>query len=439
MAYFSRLMVRTILGALVLAPAAAHAQSSAPVSSGRPGYFRLQGGQFDGTEDRKAARQIPASAVPGSAAPSRPVLPTSRVLSDLAQAPATPPKGRVRIQGRTRAEPPVPLPAPPSLDVNIRNQMRKFVQSISKFTRRYNRNFGVVTQGGLELLIKRDPVVGTRISPARTYIRSIDGVIKDGLFFGKRVFGEPPPQEILARHLRLTDIAKDNGLRVLVVDYGTDPKTADESRRRNKEKGYVSITAPAPLADLNSLPSYPRRPYGENARSMLSLKDVSNFAYISDSAAFGRADEFALKMHGTNYDLLIVDVFHGREPLSKQAVATLKYKKLGARRLVFATVDIGAAASFRYYWKENWGEGSPIWIKAPVRDDPDSYHVEFWRPEWQRIIAGDTQSYVYGIIAQGFDGVVLTGVEEAYRFFEAGDEQEEEAPTAAAPAAAPGQ
>lgn len=423
MAYFSRLMVRTILGALVLAPAAAHGQSSAPASQDRQGYFRLQDGPWDGSEDKKAARQIPAMAV----RPAR---------SDLAQAPATPPRGRVRIQGRTVAEPPVPLPAPPGLDVKIRNQMRKFVQSISKFTRRYNRNFGVIAQGGLELLIKRDPVVGTRISPARAYIRSIDGVIKDGLFFGKRVFGEPPPEEILARHLRLTDIAKANGLRVLVVDYGTDPKTADESRRRNKEKGYVSITVPAPLADLNSLPSYPRRPYGENARSILSLKDVSNFAYISDSAAFGQADEFALKMHDTNYDLLIVDVFHGREPLGKQAVATLKYKKLGARRLVYATVDVGAAASFRYYWKANWGEGSPMWIKAPVRDDPDSYHVEFWRPEWQRIIAGDTQSYVYGIIAQGFDGVVLTGIEEAYRFFEGAEEQEEE-PTAAAPAATP--
>ncbi|MCH7832210.1 MAG: Hsp70 family protein [Proteobacteria bacterium] len=136
-------------------------------------------------------------------------------------------------------------------------------------------------------------------------------------------------------------------------------------------------------------------------------------------------------MHDTNYDLLIVDVFHGREPLGKQAVATLKYKKLGARRLVYASVDVGAAASFRYYWKANWGEGSPMWIKAPVRGDPDSYHVEFWRPEWQRIIAGDTQSYVYGIIAQGFDGVVLTGIEEAYRFFEGAEEQEEE-PTAAA-------
>ncbi|MCH7937145.1 MAG: hypothetical protein IH994_08665 [Proteobacteria bacterium] len=415
MAYFSRLMARTILGALVLAPAAALAQSPGPASQDGPGYFRLQGGQWDGSEDKKAARQIPAMAV----RPAR---------SDLAQAPAPPPRGQIRVQGRPLAEPPVPLPAPPGLDVDIRNQMRKLIQSISRFSRRYNRSFGVVTQGGLELLIKRDPVVDTRISPARAYIRSIDGVIKDGLFFGKRVFGEPPPEEILARNLRLTDIAKANGLRVLVVDYGTDPKTADESRRRNKEKGYVSFTAHAPLADLNSLPPYPRRPYGENSKSVISLKNVSNFAYISNSAAFGRADEFALKMHGTNYDLLIVDVFHGREPLSKQAVATLKYKKLGARRLVYATVDIGAAASYRFYWKESWGEGSPFWIKAPVRDDPDRYHVEFWRPEWQRIIAGDTQSYVYGIIAQGFDGVVLTGVEEAYRFFEGGGEQEEEAP-----------
>ena len=175
MAYFSRLMVRTILGALVLAPAAAYGQSSAPA-----------GVQFNGSEDKKAARQIPPRAVPSSAASSRPRRPVRRGRSNLAQAQVTPDPGRVRIQsqdrkgysrlqGRTVVKPPAPLPAPPSLNVGIRNQMRKFIQSISKFTRRYNQNFGVVTQGGLELLIKRDPVVGTRISPARAYIRSIDG------------------------------------------------------------------------------------------------------------------------------------------------------------------------------------------------------------------------------------------------------------------------
>ena len=63
--------------------------------------------------------------------------------------------------------------------------------------------------------------------------------------------------------------------------------------------------------------------------------------------------------------------------------------------------------------------------------------MEFWRPEWQRIIYGDTKSYVYGLITLGFDGVILEGIEESYRFFEGGGEQEEEEPAPPPPAQAP--
>lgn len=355
----------------------------------------------------------------------------------LAQTPASP-RGQVRIQGRDQAEPEAPLPAPVGLQVDLRQQMRTFVQSITTFARRYNRNFTVITHGAMELLIKRDVVDVTRISPARTYMRSIDGVMMDGLFFGNRVFGEPIADEIRARRLRLTDMAKNNGLSVFVMDYGTDPETVDESHRLNKVRGYNSITVHAPLAELGSLPPYPKRPFDENAKNILSLKNVSTFSYITNSAAIGRATEFVLKMHETNYDLMIVDVLNGREPLSRRAVETLKYKKIGARRQVYAIANIGTAASFRYYWKPTWREGSPGWIDAPVRDDPDRYYVQFWRPEWQRIITGDVNSYIYGLVALGFDGVVLEGMEEAYRFFETGgEEQEEETPEA--PAAAPAQ
>ena len=355
----------------------------------------------------------------------------------LAQTPE-PPRGQIRVQGRPLVEPEAPLPAPAGLQVDLRQQMRAFIQSITTFARRYNRNFTVITHGAMELLIKRDVVDETRISPARTYMRSIDGVMMDGLFFGDRVFGEPIADEIRARRLRLTDMAKNNGLSVFVMDYGTDPETVDESHRLNRERGYNSITVHAPLAELGSLPPYPRRPFGENAKNVLSLKNVSTFSYITNSAAIGRATEFVMKMHETNYDLMIVDVLNGREPLSRRAVETLKYKKIGARRQVYAIANIGTAASFQYYWKPTWREGSPGWIDAPVRDDPDRYYVQFWRPEWQRIITGDVNSYIYGLVALGFDGVVLEGMEEAYRFFETGgEEQEEETP--AAPAAAPAQ
>ena len=333
-------------------------------------------------------------------------------------------RGQVRVQGAPLLQE-AQVPTPGASQVDLRQQMRKFIQSISGFARRYRPGFTILTRGGLELLIKRDPANEERISPSRAYMRSLDGVLVNGLFFGHKVFGEPPDADVLAFKLKLTDIAKKNGLRVFVTDFGTDPKTIDDSLRKNQKRGFISTTVPAPLSELSSLPVYPRVPPGENSKSINSVSNVKNFAYLANSQAFGRVDEFALKMRENNFDLLVVDVYHGRKPLSRQAVETLKFKKIGARRLVFAKVDIGSAASYNYYWKPNWREGSPTWIDAPVRDDPDRYFVQYWRPEWQRIITGDTKSYIYGIIAQGFDGVILEGVEEAYRFFEGGGEEDE--------------
>ena len=152
---------------------------------------------------------------------------------------------------------------------------------------------------------------------------------------------------------------------------------------------------------------------------------MRNFLYLSDPAAFGRQDEFALEIHGTNFDLVIVDPFSGREPLSKSAVERLKYKKLGARRLVFARMDIGTAASYRFYWQSGWGEGSPGFIANPYPGDPDRYFVEYWNPGWQDVIFGNPQSFLYGLIAQGYDGVLLEGMRN-YLVFEGNVEIDQE-------------
>ncbi|MCG8509724.1 MAG: hypothetical protein MI741_10905, partial [Rhodospirillales bacterium] len=276
--------------------------------------------------------------------------------------------------------------------------------------------------------VKVDPTEPDIRLPARTYTRSISGVLQTGLFYGTPEFGKPTEEKRREVLLPLLDRAKKNGLGVFVMDYADAPKTVDAARRLAAKQGFVFFGAPAPLDDLSSLPGFPRRPYLENGDSVLSIKSVKNFVMLRDSSGFGRQEEFALHMHGTNYDLLVVDVFHGvDEPLNRRAVETLKYKKLGARRLVYAYVDIGAAASYDYFWKPNWREGSPYWISAPTPGDPDRYFVQYWAPEWRQIIAGDTNSYIYGLVAQGFDGVVLGGVRN-YRFFEGGLEALAEGP-----------
>lgn len=334
-------------------------------------------------------------------------------------APGTPP-GEVRIQG---TDPTTPAPAGPATaaPIDLRESMRKFVQSISTYARSRKRDFAVVVEGGLEMLAKIDEADETKSYPARTYMRSIDAVLVEALNFGDPQPGVATTPERRAPKLTAVQLAKRNGLKVFAIDYTTGPAQTDQSYKTNAALGLIPFAAPKPMAEIDALPTHPKRPFAENPNSAISLALVKNFVAIGDSSPFGRQDEFALKVHDTNFDVVIVDVFHGRQPLSKQAVETLKYKKLGAKRLVLARVDIGSAASYQYFWQPDWREKEPAFIGAPHPRNPDRHYVEFWREAWQQIIAGDPSSYIYGVIAQGFDGAVLAGL-DAVRYFETGGE-----------------
>ncbi|MBL6946039.1 MAG: endo alpha-1,4 polygalactosaminidase [Rhodospirillales bacterium] len=329
--------------------------------------------------------------------------------------------GQVRTQGRILTQEQGIGPARPAGGIlDYREEMRRFVQSISKFARQYRRDFSVLPINGLDLLVKIDPTDPEIQHPARTYMRSINGIVQEGLFYGVPEFGKPTDEKRVERLLPLAKMAMENGIKVLVMDYAKTPKTVDAGRRLAAKHGFTFFGAPAIGSELTTVPRFPRRPYGESGNSVLSLKSINNFLVIRDSSGFGRMEEFALKMHENNFDLVVVDVLHAvGEALSRRAVETLKFKKLGAKRLVFAYVDIGSAASYSYFWKDHWREGSPRWISAPVPGDPDRYFVQYWQPEWRQLITGDTNSYIYGVIRQGFDGVILDGMEN-FRYFEGG-------------------
>ncbi len=327
-------------------------------------------------------------------------------------------KGQTRIQYRDQqkeAAPPTDTATEALLD--YREEMRKFVQSISLFSRRQRPNFLIIAENGLDLVVKRNIDDPEKTSPARTYMQSIDGVLHDKVVFGDKSFGKPPTDSQKKELFRLIDTAMSYGLKVMKTDYATKKKAIDALYRRYGKKGYIPFISST--LEMNVIPPSGTRPFKESSKSVLSMNDVNNYLYLGDSSGFGRQDEFTLKVHETNYDIVAVDIFHRRLPLSKQAVETLKYKKIGAKRLVLAIVDIGSAASYHYYWQPSWREGSPSWISAPFSNDPDKYHVKYWDPGWKKIISGDNKSYIYGVIDQGFDGVILKGL-DAYRFFEGG-------------------
>ena len=306
--------------------------------------------------------------------------------------------------------------------IDHREEMRRLIQAISTFARDHRRDFAIIPINGLELLLKTDLTDpdGERRVPATTYLRTIHGVLQRDVFFGHPKANARTSKERRARLQKRLQHAQDHGLSVLVMDHVTMPGTASELGRLSSRQGYAAFAAHARGLNLNRLPPVPGQPLAANGRSTLSLRDVQNFVVVRDSGGFGRQDAFALEMHGTNYDLVVVDVFHRLgEPLTKRAVETLKYKKAGAKRLVFAHVDIGTAAAYRYYWKPDWAGTLPHWISAPVPGEADRYFVEYWQPGWREILIGGATSYIYGVIDQGYDGVLLDGV-EAYRYFEGG-------------------
>jgi cysteinyl-tRNA synthetase, unknown class len=316
--------------------------------------------------------------------------------------------GRVRIQGQDVIEEDTLDLGPSGPLVDYREEMRSFIQNISRFARGYRSDFSVIVEDALALVIKTNITDEEQVMPARTFTRSVQGIMATGLYHGEPEYGKPAADEkILAAKLGLLQHAQSAGLPIFVLDKTDDPTQIEDGRSRSSSLGHVYGATTHSDFDVSVLPNYPRRPFNENPVSVLSLGAIKNFVVVGNANSYGREDEFALRMHQTNHDMIVVDVFLGDRPLSRQAVETLKYKRNGARRLVFARVSIGTAASYRYYWKANWREGFPAWLGRSLNDNPDAYYVEYWRPEWQRIITGDTASYIYGVVDQGYDGVVL--------------------------------
>jgi len=342
--------------------------------------------------------------------------------------------GQVRIQGQPfdpNVEELIPEdPFAPGVSLDFREMMRELVQSISTYGRSLNPNFVILTQGSLDLIGKINPEDDTLVFPARTYMRAIDGVLEPKLLSQIQTPPDEDPKKVdptllIKRASTIANIkmAQQFGLKVFDLEFATKVAEIDKIYRTSAKHSFVPFVAQSPV--LADIPRYPPVPsaFNANPKSVADPAQVQNFLYIANSQGLGLARDFVQTVRNTNHDMIIVDVFHGNEPLTKFDVEVMQYKKLGSRRLVLAQLDLASAASYHFYWKPGWRQGSPAFIGAPYLDDPDSYRTLYWNPAWQALLFGDFNSYLYGIIDLGFDGVVLKGI-DAWRYFESGGEQQ---------------
>ncbi len=92
----------------------------------------------------------------------------------------------------------------------------------------------------------------------------------------------------------------------------------------------------------------------------------------------------------------------------RHEIESLKVGPDGHRRLVIAYISIGETETYRWYWPETWRDAAtrPAWIGPENPRWPRNYPVDFWEPDWQRIITGP-DGYIARIMTQGFDGLYL--------------------------------
>lgn len=305
--------------------------------------------------------------------------------------------------------------------IEYREELRRFVINVGRYARALNPDFKIIAEDALGLVIKPDPEDDTIQFPAKTFIRNIDGLLQ------REIATLVTKAELAKEAIQLRDdtliAAQNMGLKVLALEFAEDIGTIDGAIDDDNKRAMVPFVARTPA--LSHIPEHPMPIFGANAQSVANIDEIQNFLYLENTQGFGSKDHYIQALRETSYDLVIVDVYHGRDPLTRTEVENLKFKKTGGQRLVLAMMDITTAASYLYYWQENWKEGSPAFIDAPLRSDPDRYRTHYWDLPWQSLFYGDANSYVSGIVQLGFDGVVIRGL-NGWRYYETGEIEEEQ-------------
>ena len=370
--------------------------------------------------------------------------------------------------------------APPMERIpNFRDQTRDVIQELALYAKKRNPNFQVVMRGGAELLVKgeievewediRDPD-GTNFikrlplrSTFRQLVKTLDGMVVDGLYCGLNKFDKPlaevikdrreldaqldrerkqgihraptpiqmgpfsndPAEELRKsaeirqmqmraemqrRQTYALDVMRMEGRNLLSVDFCPD-KAATEAAFRAGARDKITPFAKSGSDKLDETPR--THPAFENAGEVLTIATARNWLPVLRSDKFGTKGLFIDAIANTNYDVVVVDVAHrGTDLLVKADIAKLKYKKLGPRRLVLAVMPIGRAYDWRWYWMKDWDVGNPAFLFAHD-EDPGVFVVDTGSGEWRGVLG----KYLAGIMDLGFDGVMFDDV-GTYMWFE---------------------
>lgn len=297
--------------------------------------------------------------------------------------------------------------------IEYRDEMRYFVQNISAYAKTRVPGFIVIPQNGHNLIT----VDGYKDGPIEAnYISAIDGIGREDLFYGYSGDDVETPYQERTEMIGLLNVAKDNGLKVLVTDYCSSRFKMDDSYSKNSSAGFVSFQADH--RDLDNIPNYPAIPHDSNTNDDSTLSQVQNFLYLIDPSQFSTKADLINAVNDSYYDLIILDLyFNDGIAFTSAEINSMKQKPAGGLRKIICYMSIGEAEDYRPYWLNYWKTTPPDWLIAENPAWTGNYKVKYWDKTWQHIIYGGTNSYLQKIIDAGFDGTYLDII-DAYEFFE---------------------
>lgn len=294
---------------------------------------------------------------------------------------------------------------------NYRQDMRNFVIGISQYAKNTNSDFVVIPQNGIELVTE----TGDEEGPLATdYLNAIDAHGQESLFYGYNNDDEATPANETEWLQAFLDRSMAEGNKILVTDYCASQNNMANSYAVNLAAGYISFAADQRA--LNNIPTYPYA--GANANTISSISEAQNFLYLINPENFATKQDFINAVIGTDYDVVIMDLFSNEnEPYTAAEVNQLRQKANGGSRMVVCYMSIGEAEDYRYYWQSSWSNNPPSWLSEENPDWEGNYKVKYWNSDWQSIIYGNQNAYLDMILAAGFDGVYLDII-DAFEYYE---------------------
>ena len=293
---------------------------------------------------------------------------------------------------------------------DYRELMRQWVIVLSEKAKSINPHFLIIPQNCAPLFTDTGYSNG---AIEYEFLQSIDGTGQEGISYGNDRYNKARDDSSNEQITELLDVAVDNGLVVLSVNY-CDGNAADSAEKYDDEHGYISFIASSLL--LTGI----RDEYiaQENDRDITDINYAENYILMLNPAEYENKEEYTGALSETNYDILIIDAyFYDDIMLSREDVEALKQKMNGGKRIVIAYLSIGEAEDYRYYWEDEYNGSPPPWMLPENPKWEGNYPVKYWEADWQNIIALGEDSYLDKIIEAGFDGVYLDIV-DGYETFE---------------------